>query len=200
MSATTTNLKEAIVNRRSIRKVTKSATITKERIEEVLKTALHAPTSFNMQSGRMVVLMDGEHEKFWDIVKETLRSRVPAENFEATVERLKGFHAGVGTVLFFEDQATVEKMQENAPLYKDQFPFWSHQGNAMLQHTVWMLLSAEGIGASLQHYNPIVDAEVKATWNIPAEWSLVGQMPFGEPNEEPGERTFLPTEDVVKFY
>ncbi len=28
----------------------------------------------------MVVLMDGEHEKkFWDIVKETLRARVPAE-------------------------------------------------------------------------------------------------------------------------
>lgn len=91
-------------------------------------------------------------------------------------------------------------MQENAPLYKDQFPFWSHQGNAMLQHTVWMLLSAEGIGASLQHYNPIVDAEVKETWNIPAEWSLVGQMPFGESNEQPAERTFLPTEDVVKFY
>ena len=41
-------------------------------------------------------------------------------------------------------------MQENAPLYKDQFPFWSHQGNAMLQHTVWMLLSAEGIE---RHYN-----------------------------------------------
>lgn len=75
-----------------------------------------------MQSGRMVVLMDGEHEKFWDIVKETLRARVPAENFEATVERLKGFHAGVGTVLFFEDRATVEKMQENAPLYKRSVP------------------------------------------------------------------------------
>jgi len=25
-------------------------------------------------------------------------------------------------------------------------------------------------------------------------------MPFGEPNEQPAERTFLPTEDVVKFY
>ena len=65
-----------------------------------------------MQSGRMVVLMDGEHEKFWDIVKETLRARVPAENFEATVERLKGFHTGVGTVLFFENQATVEKCKK----------------------------------------------------------------------------------------
>ena len=65
---------------------------------------------------------------------------------------------------------------------------WSHQGNAMLQHTVWMLLSAEGIGASLQHYNPIVNTKLKATWNIPAEWSLVGQMPFGEPNEQPAEK------------
>lgn len=37
MSATTTNLKEAIVNRRSIRKVAKNDAITKDRIEEVLK-------------------------------------------------------------------------------------------------------------------------------------------------------------------
>ncbi|GED13498.1 hypothetical protein AMI01nite_14890 [Aneurinibacillus migulanus] len=45
-----------------------------------MKIALYAPTSFNMQSGRIVVLMDAEHEKFWDIVKETLRPRVPEEN------------------------------------------------------------------------------------------------------------------------
>lgn len=200
MSVTTTNLKEAIINRRSIRKVKKNENITKEKINEVLKTALHAPTSFNMQSGRVIVLMDAEHERFWDIVKETLRSRVPEENFAATIERLQGFHDGVGTVLFFENQETVRKMQENAPLYKDQFPYWSHQGSAMLQYAAWLAFSAEGIGASLQHYNPIVDEEVKQTWNIPSEWSLVAQMPFGEPNEQPGERTFLPFEDVVKFY
>jgi predicted oxidoreductase (fatty acid repression mutant protein) len=200
MSITTTNLKEAIINRRSIRKVKKNENITKERISELLKTALHAPTSFNMQSGRIVVVMENEHDKFWDIVKETLRSRVPAENFEATVERLQGFRDGVGTVLFFENQKTIQTMQENAPSYKEQFPFWSHQGSAMLQYATWMSLTAEGIGASLQHYNPIIDVEVKQTWDIPAEWSLVAQMPFGEPNEQPGERTFLPFEDVVKFY
>ncbi|CAH2714058.1 hypothetical protein BACCIP111895_01212 [Neobacillus rhizosphaerae] len=200
MSTTTTTLKEAIINRRSIRKVKKNENITKERINEVLKTALHAPTSFNMQSGRIVVLMDAEHEKFWDIVKETLRPLVPEENFGATVERLQGFRDGVGTVLFFENQETVKQMQENAPSYKENFPNWSQQGSAMLQYAIWMSLSAEGIGASLQHYNPIIDQEVKQTWNIPGEWSLIAQMPFGEPNEEAGERTFLPFEDVVKFY
>ena len=81
MSVTKTNLKDAIINRRSIRKVKKNENITKERINEVLKTAIHAPSSFNMQSGRIVVVMNDEHEKFWDIVKETLRSRVPEENF-----------------------------------------------------------------------------------------------------------------------
>ncbi|MEB2281508.1 nitroreductase family protein [Lysinibacillus xylanilyticus] len=200
MSVTTTNLKEAIINRRSIRKVKKNAAITKEKIEELLKISVHAPSSFNMQSGRIVVLMDNEHEKFWDIVKETLRARVPAENFAATEERLHGFKDGVGTILFFENQATIEQMQENAPSYKDQFPFWSHQGNAMLQYATWMSLTTEGIGASIQHYNPIIDEEVKETWNIPAEWSLVAQMPFGEPNEQTGEKTSLPFGDVVKFY
>ncbi|MDM5188182.1 nitroreductase family protein [Bacillus sp. DX4.1] len=200
MSVTTTNLKEAMMNRRSIRKVTKNANITKERINEIVTTALHAPSSFNMQSGRIVVLMDTEHEKLWDLVKEALRLRVPEENFGATVERLQGFRDGVGTILFFENQETVEQMQEKAPLYKEQFPYWSHQGSAMLQYAVWMSLSAEGIGASLQHYNPIIDAEVKQAWDIPGEWSLVAQMPFGEPNEQPGERTFLPAQDVVKFY
>ncbi len=200
MSVTTTNLKEAIINRRSIRKVKKNTAITKEKIEELLKISVHAPSSFNMQSGRVVVLMDIEHEKFWDIVKETLRARVPAENFAATEERLQGFKDGVGTILFFEDQATIKQMQENAPSYKEQFPFWSHQGNAMLQYATWMSLTTEGIGASLQHYNPIIDEEVKQTWNIPAEWSLIAQMPFGEPNEQPGEKTSLPFEDVVKFY
>lgn len=200
MSVTTTNLKEAIINRRSIRKVKKNTAITKEKIEELLKISVHAPSSFNMQSGRVVVLMDNEHEKFWDIVKETLRARVPAENFAATEERLQGFKDGVGTILFFEDQATIKQMQENAPSYKEQFPFWSHQGNAMLQYATWMSLTTEGIGASLQHYNPIIDEEVKQTWNIPAEWSLIAQMPFGVPNEQPGEKTSLPFEDVVKFY
>ncbi|WP_028546412.1 nitroreductase family protein [Paenibacillus taiwanensis] len=200
MSAATTYLKDALINRRSVRKVGKSASITKEKIQEVIQTALHAPTSFNMQSGRIVVLMDGEHEKLWDIVKETLRSRVPAENFEATVERLAGFREGAGTILFFENQETIRTMQEKAPSYKDQFPFWSHQGSAMLQYAVWLTLSAEGIGASIQHYNPIIDEEVKNVWNISQDWSLVAQMPFGEAKEQAGEKAFLPSEDVVKFF
>ena len=32
-----------------------------------------------------------------------------------------------------------------------------------------------------EHYNPIIDEEVMKTWNLPGKWSLIAQMPFGEP-------------------
>lgn len=51
----------------------------------------------------------------------------------------------------------------------------------MLQLFVWTALENEGLDASLQHYNPIIDEEVKKQWNIPESWKLIVQMPFGKP-------------------
>lgn len=199
MSLENKSVKETIVERRSIRKVKKSDRITKEKIQEILKVAVYAPSAFNMQSTRYVVLTETEHEKFWDIVKETLRAKVPAEHFDATVERLNGFRNGSGTVLFFEHQGTITTMEQNAPAYAEHFSSWSHQGNAIAQYATWLAFTAENIAASIQHYNPIVDEAVKKEWDIPEGWSLVAQMPFGEADEVPGERTFLPFEEVVTF-
>lgn len=199
MSMETNNIKETIVGRRSIRQLKKNETITKEKVENILKVTRNAPSAFNMQSSRLVVLMDTEHEKFWNIVKETLRPLVPTENFSATEERLQGFRNGNGTILFFENQETIETMQENAPSYAEHFPNWSHQGNAILQYAIWLAFKSEDIAASLQHYNPIVDEAVQKEWNIPSNWKLIAQMPFGEANETPAEKTFLPFEEIVTF-
>ena len=196
----TKTLAAAIQERRSIRKLSHSPAISREKVEEIVQLALNAPSAFNMQSGRVVVLMGENHEKLWDIVKETLRPLVPADAFGDTEARLEGFRNGAGTVLFFENQATVEKYQEMAPLYKDQFPGWSLQGSGMLQYAVWLSLSAQGLGASLQHYNPLIDEQVKQQWDIPGDWTLTAQIPFGRPEESPAKRTFLPYEEVVKWH
>ena len=45
-----------------------------------------------------------------------------------------------------------------------------------------------GFGASLQHYNPIIDNEVCKAWDLPEDWTLVAQMPFGVPLQEPDEK------------
>lgn len=70
----------------------------------------------------------------------------------------------------------------------------------MLQFAVWTLLELEGLGASLQHYNPLIDEAVKAEWNMPEGWRLIAQMPFGNPTAEPGEKDFQPIEERVKVF
>ena len=70
----------------------------------------------------------------------------------------------------------------------------------MLQFAVWTLLEEAGLGASLQHYNPLIDEAVKRVWQIPDSWQLLAQMPFGAPAGAPGEKAFEPLERRVKVY
>jgi len=37
-----------------------------------------------------------------------------------------------------------------------------------------------GIGKTL------IDDDVRSEWNVPAEWKLIAQMPFGSPTQQPG--------------
>lgn len=194
-----TDLYNAIKERRSIYGISKELVISDERIQEVIEQALlHTPSAFNAQSGRIVLLLGTQHDKLWDITKETLRKIVPPENFPQTEERINSFRNGYGSVLFFEDQGVIEGLQAQFALYKDNFPVWSQHSSGMLQYVVWTSLEAEGLGASLQHYNPLVDEEVKQVWGIPEKWKLIAQMPFGKPTSPAGEKEFKPVEERLK--
>ncbi|WP_110932954.1 nitroreductase family protein [Paenibacillus bouchesdurhonensis] len=192
---------DTIKVRRSVYGISKEAVISDQRVEELVAEAvLHTPSSFNSQSARVVVLFNDEHDKLWDLTKETLRAIVPADSFGPTEEKMAAFRSGRGTVLFFEDQEVIQGLQEQFALYKDNFPVWSEQSSGMLQFVVWTALANEGVGASLQHYNPLIDEKVRAEWNIPASWKLVAQLPFGKPVAEPGEKQFSPIESRVKVF
>ncbi len=71
------------------------------------------------------------------------------------------------------------------------------QSAGMLQYAVWTALSTEGMGASLQHYNPIIDAEVAQVFNVPKSWKLIAQMPFGSPTGEPDKLEYVDLENRV---
>ena len=120
-----------------------------------------------------------------------------AENDE---EKIASFAKGYATVLFFEDQDVVANLQRNFPLYADSFPLWSLQSSGMLQYMVWAALENEGAGASLQHYNPLIDDAVAAEWKLPASWKLISQMPVGSREAPAGEKTFEPIEKRVKVF
>ena len=196
------NFFDAVKRRRTRYALSKDSVISEERIREIVSEAVkHSPSAFNSQSARVVVLFGEQHDRLWDIVKAELKKIMPPEGFGATEEKINGaFRSGYGTVMFFEDQSVVEGLQKQFPLYKDAFPVFSMNSAGMLQFVVWTALAQEGIGASLQHYNPVIDEAVRAAWNLPASWKLSAQMPFGKPIAEPSEKTFQPIESRVKVF
>ena len=77
---------------------------------------------------------------------------------------------------------------------------WSLQSSGMLQFTIWTAFEAEGLGASLQHYNPLIDAEVKKEWSLPESWTLLAEMPFGSVVSPAGAKEFSPIRERVKVF
>lgn len=172
--------------------------ISKDQVTDLIKEAIRlAPSSFNSQSSRALILHGAQSVKFWEIVKDELRKIVPADAFPTTEEKIDGFAAGAGTVLFYEDREPVKALQEKFPLYADNFPVWSEHATGIAQYAVWMALAEAGIGASLQHYNPLPDARVAQEWDIPESWVLRAQMPFGSHAGEIGDKTFI--DDAIRF-
>ncbi|KAA8572126.1 hypothetical protein EYC84_002044 [Monilinia fructicola] len=174
---------ELLKARRTIYALEAKSPIPDSKIQEIVEQAiLHVPSSFNSQTTRVVLLFKGEHEKLWNITEEVLKGVVPPEQFEGTAKRIGGFRNGYGTVLFFEDRSAVQK------------------SDAITQYAIWVALEAEGLGANLQHYNPLIDAKVAAEWNIPADWELNAQLVFGTPLAPAGEKTFCPNRGSIQGF
>ncbi|WP_138492920.1 nitroreductase family protein [Paenibacillus pinistramenti] len=193
---------EALKTRRSYYGISNESTISDDQIVEIVQEAVkYTPSSFNSQTARAVVLLGENHNKLWDITKEELRKISKSEEaFVSTSEKMASFNNGYGTVLFFEDEQVIKGLQEQFAAYADNFPVWANQANGMLQLVVWTSLEEAGLGASLQHYNPLIDSEVQSTWGIPSSWKLIAQMPFGKPAMQPGEKQFQPVEERVKVF
>ena len=196
-----TNFLELIKKRRSIYSIGKNLKHTPSEIEELIQEAVkHSPSAFNSQSSRVVILFNQSHENFWNIVLDVLKTIVPAEALAGTEQKIQSFSAGAGTVLFFEDQDVIKGLQEQFELYADNFPVWSEHSTAIAQFTVWSVLAEQGLGASLQHYNPIIDEKINTTFNIPTQWKLRAQLVFGSIEGQAGEKAFIEDESRFKTF
>ncbi|MBJ9702673.1 nitroreductase family protein [Acinetobacter calcoaceticus] len=192
---------ELIKKRRSIYSIGKNLKQSPTEIEKLIQEAVkHSPSAFNSQSSRVVVLFDQSHQNFWNIVLDLLKTIIPAEALTGTEQKIQSFASGAGTVLFFEDQDVITGLQEQFELYADNFPIWSEHSTAIAQFAVWNVLAEQGIGASLQHYNPIIDEKINAAFNIPTHWKLRAQLVFGSIEGEAGEKAFIEDESRFKTF
>lgn len=195
------SFQEAVKSRRSIYKLGRNIPcLQSEIIATVERMTKDVPSAFHMQSARVVVTMLDHHENVWQITKSALKGRLSSEQFAVTEKKLDGFEAAYGTILFFESSNMIKAMQQQFPEYKHNFPGWAMQANGMLQFAIWTALEDLGLGANLQHYNPIIDEDIKKIFALPASWDLVAQLVFGEKLEEPEPLDKVPTGTRVKIF
>ncbi|WP_208117876.1 nitroreductase family protein [Spirabiliibacterium falconis] len=163
------HLQQIISERRSIYALGKALSVSPQTVIDVAKrTLLNTPSAFNSQTTRLVILFDEHHHKLWDITQAQLMQLAPTADFARIKQRMDSLCAAAGTVLFYEDQAAIEAVQKAFALYADGMPNWSQHTSAMHQYVLWLELTALGIGANLQHYNPLIDSEVAHEFDIPA--------------------------------
>lgn len=100
--------------------------------------------------------------------------------------------------MYYTDMDVVHRFENDFALYADNFADWAEQVQGNAQFAVWTSLAENGIGANLQHYNPLIDDEVKEAFGIPDSWKLRAQMDFGSIEAPADEKEFMSDEDRFK--
>ena len=146
------NYIDIIKQRRSVYDLHKHLPISEKKLMRILEEVItESPTAFNMQSSQVIVLLDGQHERLWNIVTKTSKEVVPSEKFEPTQKKMVMFTNAKGTLLFFENTQIIEQLKKEYPVYKDKFDDFALRSMGILQGNIWNALAEAEIGASLQH-------------------------------------------------
>jgi len=181
---------EAVEHRRSIRALEDVAVVPDEEVISIVKSALnHTPTAFNGQETRVAILFGEHHKELWDDAEKIAKEKNIGD-FERTQQRIRGFRSGHGTILFFQDREVIQTMQEKMPQLHNQLEEWAQQNQGMLQYVIWTGLESVGYAASLQHS----EVNIKPEWNIPQNWKLIAQMPFGKQGQAVIDKEIIPAE------
>lgn len=195
------NTIENLKKRKSNYDLDKNIKVKEEDIVQMVEDVfLYSPSAFNSQSHKAVIVLGDEHDFLWeDITLNILLGIVKKEEkIKEVTEKMNAFKNAYGTVLIFEDEDIIKSLQEKFPIFKDNFPVWSEQGSGMATIEMWDALAEMGLGANLQHYNPLIDEKVKERWNIPSNWNLRGQLVFGNIVKEAEAKEKIDIKERVK--
>ncbi|PVH77020.1 Nitroreductase [Cadophora sp. DSE1049] len=190
---------DIIKTRRTCYSISAKSPISDERILEIAREVIkHTPSSFNCQSTRFLVLLQNQHVRFWEIAKECFKFTLSTAVYSEYEKKLSGRQNGYGTILLFEDSATIHEFQAKFPRYRDHLEDFSEANNAIQAFNLWTALHLEGFGCNLQHVSPTVDQRVASEWNVPPAWSLKAQLVFGLPTGElPHDKVFESVDERI---
>ncbi len=195
-------LRDVISARRSNYDLGRNVKMSDEEIIGIIEDAVrYSPSAYDSQTQRVAVMFGYEHEAVWDITEAALRAKIGDQRYSGkTEEKINSFRSAYGTVLFFDDMTKTMEAGNRYPSNVGNFPFWAQQANGILQYAVWIMLTDVGIGASIQHYNPLIDTKIRERWDLSSDWKLLAQMPFGSIESEPQERVMADVEERMKVF
>lgn len=180
---------ETMKKRRTYYKLSKDLPLSDEELISLIKEVLYyTPDAYNIESQEVSLLIGDKHEMLWDDINKVFDGKIAPE-------KINDFKGAYGTILIFINEDKVNTVKDKFPLYKDAFDYYKHHASGMFQINLWNALREQGIGASIQHYNPVIDEIVREKYSYKDNQKLVVQMVFGGIIEEPEPK---PKEDINK--
>ncbi|MHA8110292.1 nitroreductase family protein [Lactobacillaceae bacterium Melli_B4] len=189
--------------RRTIYALGKDVKETPEELVPFIEDAIkEAPSAFNSQSTRAIIVFGEYQDKVWDIVAKNLKKVMNNDKAfeENTKPKIDGFKNAYGTILWFTDTDVVKTLEEQFPAYKENFYDWSEQAQGNAQYSVWTALAENGIGANLQHYNPLIDEDIAKEFDVPKSWRLRAEMDFGSIEAPAGDKEFMDDNERFRVF
>lgn len=102
-SISTATFFEGVKHRRTVYGVSDKISVSDDRILEIVNETIQTiPSSWNMQSTRIVVTLGKEHQKLWDAISTSAKSFIlehqSEEDWKRNDERFQMFRGAYGTV------------------------------------------------------------------------------------------------------
>lgn len=177
-------LQSILAERRSIRRL-RPGPFTDEMRGRLLEAVRLTPAAYNLPPWR-VVLIHGRREALWAEVERGFRETLDGEQLARYLDRVRGFAGGVAVALVFADNGVERMVREEKGASDAVAASFVHQALGMVQLALWLAVTAEGMVASLQHWDHLIGPRLARFAGLPeAEIALVATMPIGYADEEP---------------
>lgn len=170
----------------------------KDLINLLRKIIYYAPSPFNVQSSKIVLLNKKSHHLLWTtVVEEFLKKNNNGNLLDSDKARIKREDKAYGTILFYKDERVIEEFKEKLDAYEQKsLDSWCIEESAMLQMNIWNELRLRNIGAHIVHFDDI-DEEVSVAFDIDKNYKLVAMMVFGNIIQEAAVK---PKKDIDKRF
>jgi predicted oxidoreductase (fatty acid repression mutant protein) len=135
-----------------------------------------------------LVLVHERREEIWQQIEAAFRDHLSGDRLERNLGRLEGFRPGVALALLFEDLRVGRTLREEKGASDELATQFVQQALGMVQLSLWLALTAEGLSASLQHWEEFLSDRTEQLTGLPArDFQLAAAMPIGYAAEEPRE-------------